>query len=251
MSLDFTAPGAFREVPPEVPLAPPAAEPAGGVLEQAAQLKSGGQADQACRMLEAAVRAGEDFGADAERAWTLLLDLYQEAGQREAFEARALEFATRFEKSPPAWVERKAAGATAAAAGKAVSASLAGTLNARVEEPLQQVLRVCAKTPVRIDLTRITDADDRGCALLLAALVTCRKTKGQCLLAGAGHLAGLLAGKAQPGVRANEPAWLLLLELYQRLGHEAAFDDAAVAYAVSFEVSPPSWEPARVGGCEN
>ena len=251
MSLDFTVPGAISETP-----APPAVEPEPEVppvptrFEQAARLKSEGQTEQACRMLEAAMQAGEDFGKDTEPAWSLLLDLYQATGQRQAFETRALEFATRFEKSPPAWVEQKAAGATAAA-GKLVSASLAGTLNARVEEPLKQVLRVCAKAPVRIDLTRIADADDKGCALLLAALDTCRKTKGQCLLAGAGHLAELLAARTQPGVRDNEHAWLLLLELYQRLGREAAFEDAAVAYAVSFEVSPPSWESARVGGCEN
>lgn len=256
MSLDFTVPGAIAKLPqaasavPEVPPAPAAAEQAGRVFEQAGKLKSDGQTEQACRMLETAVRAGADFGKDAECAWNLLLDLYQATGQREAFEARALEFATRFEKSPPAWAGTITAG-TVAATGKIVSASLAGTLNARVEEPLKQVLKVCAKTPVRIDLTRITDADDRGCALLLAALDSCRKTQGQCLLAGAGRLADLLAGKTRSGSRDNQRIWLLLLELYQRLGREAAFDDAAVAYAVSFEVSPPSWEPARVGGCEN
>lgn len=243
MSLDFTVPGAFCAVPPAHPAAPT-------TLEQVARLQAEGQGGPACRMLEAAVLAGEDFGADAERAWTLLLGGYQTLNQREAFEARALEFAMRFEKSPPAWVETAAPRASAPA-GKTVSASLSGTLNARVEGPLKQVLDVCARTPVRIDLSRLTDADDRGCALLLVALATCRRTGGHCRLAGAGHLAGILAAKAQLGVRANEHAWLLLLDLYQRLGRQPAFEDAAVAYAVSFEVSPPSWEPASIGCCEN
>jgi len=38
-------------------------------------------------------------------------------------------------------------------------------------------------------------------------------------------------------------AWLMLLDLYQHLGMRAEFEEAAVNYAVTFEISPPSWEP--------
>jgi anti-anti-sigma regulatory factor len=49
-------------------------------------------------------------------------------------------------------------------------------------------------------------------------------------------------------VREGEPgnsvpqAWLMLIDLYQHLGMRAEFEEAAVNYAVTFEVSPPSWE---------
>ena len=46
-------------------------------------------------------------------------------------------------------------------------------------------------------------------------------------------------------------AWLMLLDLYQHLGMRAEFEEAAVDYAVTFEISPPSWEPqpgAEAGG---
>jgi anti-anti-sigma regulatory factor len=49
-------------------------------------------------------------------------------------------------------------------------------------------------------------------------------------------------------VREGEPgnsvpqAWLMLIDLYQHLGMRAEFEEAAVSYAVTFEVSPPSWE---------
>jgi anti-anti-sigma regulatory factor len=46
-------------------------------------------------------------------------------------------------------------------------------------------------------------------------------------------------------------AWLMLLDLYQHLGMRAEFEEAAVNYAVTFEISPPSWEPqpgAEAGG---
>jgi len=36
--------------------------------------------------------------------------------------------------------------------------------------------------------------------------------------------------------------WLLLLDLYQMLGMHDEFEEAAVDYAVTYEVSPPSWE---------
>ena len=38
-------------------------------------------------------------------------------------------------------------------------------------------------------------------------------------------------------------AWLMLLDLYQHLGMTAEFEEAAINYAVTFEISPPSWEP--------
>ena len=46
-------------------------------------------------------------------------------------------------------------------------------------------------------------------------------------------------------------AWLMLLDLYQHLGMTAEFEEAAVNYAVTFEISPPSWDPqprAEAGG---
>jgi ABC-type transporter Mla MlaB component len=41
----------------------------------------------------------------------------------------------------------------------------------------------------------------------------------------------------------GEGAWLLSLELLQWSNAHAAFEDRAVEYAVTFELSPPSWEP--------
>jgi hypothetical protein len=38
-------------------------------------------------------------------------------------------------------------------------------------------------------------------------------------------------------------AWLLALELLQWSNDRAAFEDRAVDFAVTFELSPPSWEP--------
>lgn len=136
----------------------------------------------------------------------------------------------------------------APAALKTVTASLSGTLSARVEEPLRQVLKACGKNAVRLDLSRLAAADEQGCALLLAALDACRNAHGNCALVGAGHLATLLAARIKAGARQERHVWLLLLDLCQRLGRERAFRDAAAAYAVSFKLPAPCWDASRVGG---
>src|SRR5213078_1201515 len=52
-----------------------------------------------------------------------------------------------------------------------------------------------------------------------------------------------LDASIRKGKEAGQGAWLLSLELLQWQRDQATFDDRAVDYAVSFEVSPPSWEP--------
>ena len=64
----------------------------------------------------------------------------------------------------------------------------------------------------------------------------------------------IVVEKLKPGLDAavkkgrdgGEGAWLLSLELLQWANAHAAFEDRAVEYAVTFELSPPSWEPPPV-----
>src|SRR5690606_37677693 len=86
------------------------------------------------------------------------------------------------------------------------------------------------------------DAGNDGCRLLLDALRAIKKQGRECLLTGADEFAAMLADKVEMMQREREETWLLLLELYQRAGNQEAFEDTAVGYAVTFEVSPPSWE---------
>ena len=58
---------------------------------------------------------------------------------------------------------------------------------------------------------------------------------------GGNHLFAVLAEAAPTGVRDADPAYWQL-----RLANRAdQFDEAAIDYCVTYEVSPPSWEPAR------
>lgn len=139
----------------------------------------------------------------------------------------------------------------AAAAPAIKSASLAGTLNARVRDPLKQILAAAERVPVRLDLSRIAAVDDEGCALLDAALRTARRERPGMHLAGAAHMAELLAKLAVGTERRHEAAWLLQAELQIWLERPEAFEETAIGYAIAFEVSPPSWEAPPVGRCDN
>jgi anti-anti-sigma regulatory factor len=247
-SLDFTQPGemlasrgAQIEVLEEEHQLPAA-------IEQAAMLYSVEQPDSACTPLETAIRDnGRDLGSYAPRAWGMLFELYQLLDRQHAFEHLALEYAARFETSPPTWTGHGSKSeAPAAASGGRMAVSLTGVLNAKADDILKSLLRLAEKNPsVRLELGKVTDADEQGCALVCATLRQLRKAGKDCALGGADKLAGILAKKIVPGQREHEPIWLLLLDLYQELAVQEAFEDTAVNYAVTFEVSPPSWEPVK------
>lgn len=256
MSLDFTVPGAF-DTPPEEPVAPeipaapapPVRKPLPAALEAAAVMYAAGQELEAMRRLEAAIKSGEDLGDSAVHAWGCLFELLQVLGRRPAFDALALTFARRFEKSPPSWSPMVEGPHVASeSSGGRAHVSLSGVLDAGIGEVLKQTMKLAATSAmVRMDLAKLGDADNNGATLLIRALAALKRAKKEIVFGSPDHLAKILAAKVVPGQRSNESMWLLLLELYQQAYQQDAFEETAVNYAVTFEVSPPSWEalPAR------
>jgi len=244
ISLDFTNPGEMPASRKEARIqVQETAQQVPAAIEQAAMLYSAEQAAHACEALQAAIHQ-EDLGRYTPRAWGMLFDLYQELGRKQDFETLAFEYAAKFETSPPTWTAASDARAAPAAGAGRSSIALAGVMDLKAKEPLQQLLKFAEKNQVvRLDLAKVTDADDPGCALLNNVLRQLKRMRKECVLAGADKLAALLAKKIVPGKRERENTWLLLLQLHQHLHAQDAFEEAAVNYAVTFEVSPPSWEP--------
>jgi ABC-type transporter Mla MlaB component len=63
----------------------------------------------------------------------------------------------------------------------------------------------------------------------------------------------VLSDTAPTGVKDADPAfWVLRLDVLRLANRADAFDEAAIDYCVTYEVSPPSWERAkctvRIGG---
>lgn len=213
------------------------------VLEEVAILFANGQDDAALASLEAAVDAG-NLGAESDQVWSMLFDLYQIMNMREVFEKRALDYSVKHEKSPPTWVEpAKQTLGPALSTGGTAFVSFIGTLGEGTDKALKQLEKVVAGNPVaRADFGRLINVDVLGAAALLKIMKASRRNKCELVMSGAEKLIDLLKARIEMGKREDETLWLLLLELYQHIAQQDAFEEWAVNYAVTFEVSPPSWE---------
>ena len=215
-------------------------------VEQAAVLYANGQDAAARSFLEYAVNV-HHFGP-GERLWLMLFDLYRLSAQKSAFEALEVEYTQAFEKSPPAWRDASKIPIAVKAAG---SALFKGELLATNDAGFEVARLAMENNPkLRLDFSKVKCVDAGGCRRLLALLQLARKNKREIELLGRDHIGALLEARVETGRAEEGECWLLLLELLQLQGQQEAFDDAAINYAVTFEVSPPSWEPARVAAAE-
>ena len=217
----------------------PASAPA---VEESAILYANGQAALAEHILRESLA---DFGQTERLPWWMLFDLYQGTGREAEFESIAIDYASHFETSPPPWQPLTPASTPAQVAGIAASESFGPLLDAGIAPRLQRLL--ASNSPlVRIDVGAVRSSDADGCAQLLAALQTLRRDGRELVLAGADTLLAVLRPMLIIGERsAGEAPWLLLLELLLLLGREKDFEESAMDYCVTFEVSPPSFEAPR------
>lgn len=213
------------------------------VAEQVAILYANGQDDAARVTLESMIQNNSDAGAL--KLWRMLFDLFRAQGNRVAFEALGLQFARVCELSPPAWGVVAVEGDVASDP-VADSVVLQGVLSG--DDPVFDALSaaLAAEESQRLDLGRLAGLDNEGSAKLAKLLHQARRHHLGWVLSGAAGLAERLANRTVAGQAQEEALWELLLELYQYLGWEALFEEKAVDYAVTFEVSPPSWEGTPV-----
>jgi len=208
-------------------------------VEQVAVLFANGQDGPARSILESLLRTyPDDQGI---RLWRLLFDLLQILGDRAAFDRYGLEFAQRFELSPPAWRDEQCL--EAIPAGSAQAFALQGVLTADDYRPLQQLNQLLAQAgELRLDLSRLAGCDDLAAGMLADTLIAARRSEKGLVLVGAEALIKRLDERLKIGETGHEPSWKLLLELLQRYDTQEHFEEKAVDFAVTFEVSPPSWE---------
>lgn len=214
-----------------------------GVLENAALLYASGQLPQARLVLEQGV-ANDDEARVSPLAWLALFDLLQRAGDRAAFDQLALQYVVAFERSAPPWEESQCRQRPDARPAPGGYFALTGKLSAANAAQISHMLAATQKqTQVRLDLGSLTGADDAGATLLANALAALRRRRYALALQHPEKIRHALEGAVKKGREAGEGYWTLLLELLQWQNDRGAFEDCAVDFAVSFELSPPSWEP--------
>lgn len=72
------------------------------VVEESAILYANGQSEIAEHVLKDAIKA--DPGRSAPTAWAMMLELYRLTGRRAEFDELAIDYASKFEGSPPTWI---------------------------------------------------------------------------------------------------------------------------------------------------
>lgn len=220
------------------------------VVEQAAMLYAGGQSRETVALLEDVLRADPDVRIEI---WLMLFELYALLDNRALFDELALKFADKFKRSAPDWepIEfTKGTGKTAATEVKTGSGyfAFASIISSEtIDSQLQSYDKSDAKAePIRVEFSKVQEIDADSAAKLREWLF--KKTASLRQWQGLESLSKLLATKYEV-MRAESvelPFWLLQLDVLQLIGQQEDFENVAVDYAVTFEVSPPSWDVRKV-----
>jgi hypothetical protein len=195
--------------------------------------------------------------------WLVLFDLYRAIGQQQSFESLALDYVHQFGWSPPQWfsLPKLVADAAAAASSDRKAGGSSGAGAARVDSAVSwvspdsmdadgvahlrsQLLQM--PMPWVLDWSAIKHIDPEACHDLRGLLQSWAKEQLDMRWLAGEHLLGLLAESAPAGARDVDPEyWLLRLEACRLANRPDQFDEVAIDYCMTYEVSPPSWEAAR------
>jgi anti-anti-sigma regulatory factor len=216
------------------------------MIEEAAILFANGQTKEAVESLKHAIGSGE-LENQVQTAWVMLLDVYQSTGQRADFENTALDYAARFEASPPAWLEEANPEQKPEAKKSALAASVIfpAALDAEVSKQIEQLQRGSAtKRELQLDFGNAKTATAEGAELIYKIFMAFKKSQREITIAHADRLFEALMSSVEAGRRdSSEAGWLLALEALRLMNQQQRFDDVSIDYCVTYEVSPPPWEP--------
>ncbi|CAN5368640.1 hypothetical protein BH11PSE11_BH11PSE11_35840 [soil metagenome] len=216
------------------------ASEAAPVIEEAAILFANGQTDMVEHVLRDAIT--QDLGASALTVWALLLELYQVTGRRDDFDSLSIDYASKFETSPPGWIDSgMEQEAQPVATAKTATVPFSGKLDSTIVKQLERLKKMAeANKVLRLEFVRVTEVDPVGCGILLNVLKKLQKTGHDLILVGALDLVAKIRSILEVGRRdETEAPWLLLMEILELLNLEKDFEEASIDYCVTFEVSPP------------
>ncbi|URI09637.1 hypothetical protein MW290_29235 [Aquincola tertiaricarbonis] len=210
-----------------------------------------GQCEEALSQLT----SGQGSRLEHGETWLVLFDLYRATGQQNKFEQRALEYAQRFGWSAPQWfsMPRQVAEAAAAndrpatlrSAATAVGWSSPAVLDA------EAVVRLRSQTlqmplPWVFDWAPLRQIDAEAAVLLSGMFRQWAEEPLDMRWLAGDHLLAVLAEAAPTGVRDADPAyWVARMDALRLANRADQFDEVAIDYCVTYEVSPPSWERVR------
>ncbi len=207
---------------------------------------------QSCEQgLTALVGAGGTRHEHAE-TWLVLFDLYRATGQQAKFEALALDYVQQFSLSPPQWFSLPKLVAEAAQKERKPMGQAGGVSWAAPEyleaEAVAALAARCQNLPMPwvLDWAALRQIDTEACARLQELFRSWAKQPIDMRWLAGDQFLLQLKELAPVGMRDVDPAyWMLRLEALRLVNRPDQFDEAAIDYCVTYEVSPPSWEKAK------
>ncbi|MBT9598541.1 MAG: STAS domain-containing protein [Vitreoscilla sp.] len=188
-----------------------------------------------------------------EDTWMVLFDLYRATGQQQRFENLALSFAEQIGRSPPQWYSLPKLLSDVSTAKSSTGTNDTGQVGWVCPPRLDtdglallgsQLLQL--PQPWVLDWTQLKRIEPAAAAGLRKLFQQWAAEPVQMRWLAADRLFDNLQETAPVGVRDADPAyWLARLDALRLVNRPDQFDDVAIDYCVTYEVSPPSWESTR------
>lgn len=211
------------------------------------------------RALTELVRPGGSRNLHGE-TWLVLFDHYRATGAQGKFEALAVEYAQQFGLSAPQWFSMpklvaestRQSNRSPMAKASQVSWTAPSTLTAE-DVALLQKRSETLPMPWVFDWGVVDDVEIEAAIQLRQVFRTWAQQQVDQRWIGGDRFLNQLKELAPVGERDTDPAmWMLRLEALRLANRPDQFDETAIDYCVTYEVSPPSWERAkcrvRIGG---
>lgn len=240
MDLDFTGANFMStlQTPPKLPMQ--------DALGAALHLFEQGQYDNAESALVALLQSPQLDDKTAEACSAALLNVYRATGARSSFDTVAIEYAQLFSRSAPEWRH------TVISEQDEVPEIPAGDTNPHrmwecpvvlgsVDIVALQALAKTAKS-TEFDWSALESLEAEAAQPLLEIFSQWAQQSITLHFKGNAALQQALAGLTPVGNGAIDALWWRLrLEVLRVLNAQIAFDDAAMDYCVTYEISPPAW----------
>ena len=238
----------------QLPLAPVPELVEDPEIEEVAILFANGESDAAESLLQAML-GPEGTRREHLDTWLALFDLYRATGQQERYENVAVEFAARFGRSAPQFfslpdILREAGLIQASDAGAVSTAVAHWTASSNVT---RQNLATLATVPTRfappwrIDWRYVKGFEAAALTPLTEQIEAWSNDRSvQLRFIGTDNLLQVLADATPSNEADVDPLlWRLRLAVLRVIDQGEEFDIVALNYCITYEVSPPAWEPPR------
>jgi ABC-type transporter Mla MlaB component len=220
------------------------------LLEEAAIRFANGDDDGAEAALLEALRNPDPAINGNQTIWMTLFDLYRATDRQGSFESVSLDFANRFGRSAPLWISIPESARMHQPKVQEAPREFTAHWKSPVVVDTKSLVALRAKLdkapqPWCLNWVGLASVDTAALDGLLKLVTTWTDQTVKLRFTGAENLLLVLKAATVSGEQDVDQLWWKLRMQVLRIMHRPAeFEEVALDYCVTYEVSPPSWESA-------